>query len=169
MRVFCLVVLIAGLLGCGSSNPAANAPAENFGPSDMLYATSWQGIDMLASYAETKVDTAGHFSTSYTTCYQDGTGALEGETWKTIVTNLNSITAKPLLDEAKMQCFAAPQENHMDGYVKILKDGQKLTILDNRWNGEICTTAQDVQMAQNLLTAMQTVITMASHADCPGY
>jgi hypothetical protein len=57
----------------------------------------------------------------------------------------------------------------MDGYVKILKDGQKFTILDNRWNGEICTTAQDIQLAQNLLTAVQTVISMASHADCPGY
>jgi hypothetical protein len=155
---------LLALAGCGQRDPAfEDAFAGNPGVA-AVDAVGWDQIAMLSAGAEVKLDTVGHYKTSYNRCRSDGAGSVSLEQWNALAGNLNAVMAQPPLD--KDVCKPAPRVHYgLDGYAEVHVGTSKRTIFDYR-GGDICTNIPDPKAAGEILKVLNKVLLQAAYEDC---
>ena len=83
-----------------------------------------QGWDILKlnsyNYADTELDTVGHFKTVPNACRQDAAGAIDISLWNRIASLVNRGLALPVLDDASKICFTRSENSKLFGTVDVV-------------------------------------------------
>ena len=168
------LTLAAALVACGGSGKSGSGGASDTSWADglsptspnLIYAVGWTDFDMIANFAKTKIDNAGHFTTSRNACGKDAWGAWGDDVkgWNAFVTAANeSIKTEPLRED---QCFAPADNNKMDGNVEIILVTGRRTVLEAR-GGQICTNIRDLAVAKAVYAGIDNLVHIADKEDCP--
>jgi hypothetical protein len=92
-----------------------------------------QGWDILKlnsyNYADTELDTVGHFKTVPNACRQDAAGAIDISLWNRIATLVNRGLALPVLDDASKLCFNRSENSKLFGTVDVVLSNPATTAL----------------------------------------
>jgi len=113
---------LAGAVACssGSQNDPDNSQqgnnANNQTPAaaTAVIAAGWDSIDMIADLSETKMDTLGHYSTSYNACMQSAFGTADLNLWNQMANQLNQAIMSSSVTTENEICFDNPQGYQVD-------------------------------------------------------
>lgn len=148
-----------------TSPPADTNPATQ--PTQVLYASGWQEITILANWAMTKVDAAAHFSTSRNGCGKEEYGAIDLALWNKIADGANNLSKTEPLPQSDEYCIPIFDGNKMDGTVElILTPALKKPLFEARYD-KICTTIANKELAENFLHIINEIVIMADKEGCP--
>ena len=90
---------------------------------EAIAAQGWELIKMNAyNYADTQLDSFGHFITTPNACHQDAQGALDLSLWNGIAHLMNQALSKPLLSENNEVCIPRPDGSKLYGTVEVIVD-----------------------------------------------
>lgn len=90
---------------------------------EAIAAQGWELIKMNAyNYADTQLDSFGHFTTTPNACHQDAQGALDLSLWNGIAHLMNQALSKPLLTENNEVCIPRPDGSKLYGTVEVIVD-----------------------------------------------
>jgi hypothetical protein len=151
-------------LGC-ATRQAELDPAFGGQPgAAAVEAAGWEEIKMLSDGAEVKIDTHGHFITSFNRCRQDAAGALALDQWNILASSLNAaIAMQPLQKEV---CKPASRNPYaLNGHAEVILPGGKRGIFDYR-GGDVCTNIPDEAVAAALLKSLDRVLLQAFYENC---
>lgn len=155
--------------GSGSDNNNNNGNNDNGLPAtspNVTYATGWSTVTINANYAKTTVNSTAHFSTTRNACGKDAYNVIALDEWNNFSKNVNLAIQQPSLQEE--YCVPAPTDTYkyMDGTTKILTDHGERILYEVR-DYQICSTIQDHQISDALLSVVNQIILDADKTDCP--
>lgn len=116
---FCtLGALIASCSGAGSTQQSGSLDTPG---TTALGAQGWDSIVLNNyNYADTELDSFGHFKTTPNGCHQDAAGALDVGTWNKIAVLVNRAIHTPALTTETQICFARSDNSKLFGNVDLM-------------------------------------------------
>lgn len=118
------VISLSAALGVNCSGSANHDKTELDAPGiEATPAQGWAVLNMNAyNYADTELDSLGHFKTVPNGCHQDAAGAIDVKLWNRISHDLNVAAAKAPLSDDKELCFEHPPDSKLYGTVDLMLD-----------------------------------------------
>jgi hypothetical protein len=144
----------------------------------------WSSLHMIAyHYADTTLDSWGHFKTSPNGCHQDAVGALALPLWNDIAQLVNQAVSEPgLSNPENLNCFDRPADSTLFGSVEVetpmpsasplpsaspspSPSPQFQTILETH-GSQICAHFKGSGLAEHLISKLDQLAAIAFKEDC---
>jgi hypothetical protein len=177
LKKFAPVLTAAALIaaaGCGEKGTNSEQLAADTGLSpnspDVVYPKDWNEIDIDAYSSNMVIDSTGHFKTdnrvTANACNKHGDGVYDLATWNDLARAANLVVASAPLTTPRCWDSPAGSKFYNNGTAEIVvthPTTSKRKLFEYK-NAQICTYIADPDLANTLMSAIETLIPMADKA-----